>query len=104
MHIDKTRIVQEKPLILQSDKHNPRSSYFGYFPPNSKEPELVLIDNDLNKIRNAANWSAWKTSKSAGIVKIQNEAKIKIVPIEGKGLGMVATGPIYAGELIYQER
>lgn len=53
---DRTIVIQEKPLILQSDKYNPTSPYFGYLPPCSKEPEMVLVDNDIANIRAAAKW------------------------------------------------
>lgn len=98
---DTTATVQISPLILLSDTL-PQSTYFGYFPPGSSKPEMVLIHNDLEKVKAAANWPVWK--RKGSITVSAQDTKIKIVPIEGKGLGMVATRAIRAGELIYQER
>ena len=100
---DKTMIVQENPLILQFDKYDPSSPYFGYFPLGSKEPEMVLVHNDLDKIKAAAKWSIWEPTSNK-TPQSTYETDVKIVPIEGKGLGMVANRAFRAGELVYQER
>ena len=99
---DRTVVIQKNPLIVRSDKNNPRSPYFGYFPPGSTEPELVFVHHELNVVKAATNWPTWKTGTR--LHDIRADRKFEIVPIEGKGLGMVANRPISAGELIYQER
>lgn len=103
INYDTTIVIQDNPLILLSN-NIPGSPYFGYFPPGSAEPELVLVHNGLETVKRAANWPVWKTTSQSAYVLDQKSDTFKIVPVEGKGFGMVAARTIRAGELICQER
>jgi hypothetical protein len=104
---DRSGKIQSNPLILIADQLFPSalglSPYFGYFPPNSSAPELVLIDHSLEFIKAAARNEAFK-AYTLHLPDEEREPCFAIVPVEGKGLGMVATRDINRGELIYRER
>lgn len=99
---DQTVTWEESPLILLADSRIEDSPYFGYFPPNSRTPEMVIIHQDLESIEQAANWEIWK--KPALKQKEKIELAFEIKPSEGKGMAMIARRDIAMGELIHAER
>jgi hypothetical protein len=101
---DRTSLVQKDPLILLSDQIQPKSPYFGFFPPGSDSPELVLIDHSLDFIKDAAQWPIWKSDNAWKLNNDTAEALFDIMPMKGKGKGMVAKCDIKMGEMIARKR
>lgn len=95
-----TVIEEENPLILLADHRIDDAPYFGYFPPNSAIPEMVIIDQDLKTIEDAASWTVWTAScDTTGVDPV-----FEIKGVEGKGMAMIACRDIAKGELIHKER
>lgn len=59
----------------------------------------VFVDY-ANSLRQIASWPVWKTTPTV----TASSAKFRIAQVTGKGMGMLATRRIKAGELIFEER
>lgn len=99
---DQTVIWQERPLILLSDLRINKAPFFGYFPPNSPKPEMVIIDQYIQTIVRAASWKLWADVPSTTFEPALRSFNLKSV--EAKGMAMVAARNIKMGELIHKER
>jgi len=99
---DHTVIEDGLPLILLADYRIDDAPYFGYFPPNKAIPEMVIIDQELKTIENAALWEVWKGVQSG--YKADFNPSFVIKAVESKGMAMVAARDIKMGELICKER
>lgn len=94
-----TRIVQEPPLIIDSDTRNNVGPYIGVFPPASASPSTVFVENNLNKIAQAASWPCWKIE-----VPISSHPCWESKSVPNKGTDLVAKRSISAGQLVIAER
>lgn len=94
-----TRIVQESPLIVDSDTRNNVGPYIGVFPPSSASPSTVFVDNNLSKIAQTASWPCWSIE-----VPINSNACWESRLIPNKSTGLVAKRKINAGQLVIAER
>ena len=99
---DQTIVEEISPLILHADSRIDGAPYFGYFPSNSKEPEMVIITQDLQKIEKAAAWKIW--SESIPMTSPAAERAFIIKGQVGKGLALFAARDLAAGEEIHRER
>lgn len=99
---DYTIVEDEDPLILLADHRIQDAPYFGYFPPNKAVPEMVIIDQDLERIEDAAKWEVWKNACFATQGHEDPCCVLKV--LEGKGIAMIASRNIRMGELIHKER
>ncbi|KAI5476674.1 hypothetical protein MNV49_007387 [Pseudohyphozyma bogoriensis] len=108
---DPSRIISTSPLIVSPERPDtsslppemadimfpPDTVYFLYLPHGRRD--LVVVDT-LPNLRKIASWPCWDTPVPAPTTSPSYE----IVPVEGKGLGMVATRDIARGELILEEQ
>jgi hypothetical protein len=101
---DVTALVKKDPLIMGSDYRWLPTPYFGFFPPCSQAPEMVIIDHCVEFIRKAASWPVWKGMEASKTDSRIDNVPFNLAPIEGKGLGLIAKQEIKAGELIVKER
>ncbi|KAE9407491.1 SET domain-containing protein [Gymnopus androsaceus JB14] len=92
----RTRIISENPRIVQSDYDFPEGPYYLYVPHG--ENTSVIVDY-LKSLIAISKWEVWNTD----LPVIRNPA-YELRTIEGKGMGMVATRRIAAGELLVNER
>ena len=99
---DHTAIYDDSSLvILHADYRLDRSPYFGYFPPLAKEPSMVFIDSDIERIEAAADWKVWH---EPDLPELPEEDKcFEIRSVEGKGKAMFAKRSIPAGTDIQRE-
>jgi len=89
-------MVSKNPQIVNADYRRYDSPHFLYFP--IQEPNIIFLDN-LEIIQKRKNWDIWKKLGPL----LPAPLSIPIQEFLGKGLGMFATHPIKAGQLIMLE-
>ncbi len=90
------QIVSPNPYIVRFDERDESAPCFLYLPPGRND--MVFVDS-LSNINTVVSWPVWKARPQAsplGVFRAQT--------LEGKGVGLVATRLIAAGELICTER
>ena len=91
-------LARHAPFIVKADEELVMSPYFGYYPPGSNSPEVVIIAQDEEVLQDAAKWPVWQRTRAP------RRAKVEIKAVDGKGLAMMAAKNIEKGEVIHTER
>lgn len=99
---DYTIVEELSPLILLADHRMDASPYFGYFPPKSEEPEMVIICQDMETLEEIAAWKIWSEPACVDVSPAEWAFTVRSQP--GKGMAMFASRDIKMGELIHGER
>lgn len=100
---DHSDVLQQEPvLIFRSDKRMKGSPFHGYFPPGKQPPALVYFDMDVEVLRAAARWPAWKQTVPT-VAKAERCYEVKRRKRDGK-VALLASRKIAKGELIVRER
>ena len=94
---DTTVQISHDPDLVLADIRIPDGTYFLYMPPGKRD--MVFVDG-LSVLCEVASWDVW--TKPAP--PTPRKPAYRIVEVPGKGMGMVATRSIRAGELIVEER
>ena len=99
-----TAVIASSPATIRVFRQRPWCPmYFGYYPAASKEPTMVYIDQDLERMQKLLERSSkWEPPVFAALSEEERCFVIKDCP--GKGLGMVAKRDIAKGQLICSER
>ncbi|KAE9401966.1 SET domain-containing protein [Gymnopus androsaceus JB14] len=92
----RTRELSKNPCVVQCDYNLPIAPSYLYVPQGKNT--TVVIDGHASLI-DIAKWDVRNT-----ILPPIEQPAFEIKPVEGKGLGMVATRRISAGELLVNER
>ncbi|KAJ6504579.1 hypothetical protein C8R47DRAFT_151451 [Mycena vitilis] len=93
----RTRVISEEPHIVTADDSLPFAKAPCYLYVPQGKNTTVVVDTSRS-ILDLVERSPWKDPLRA------HKPAFKIKQVEGKGLGMVATRPIKAGELVIAER
>ncbi|CAL1706928.1 unnamed protein product [Somion occarium] len=92
-----TNVISTNPYIVASDTRYPGASCFLYIPAES--PNMVFVDS-YHVVRAIAEWPVWRTPA----LPLPHHLSFRLEEIPGRGVGMIATRSISAGELIFRER
>ena len=93
---DTTETLSNRPHVVSSDRRYGGMACFLYVPPGRND--MVFVDY-LHAINAIKSWPLWKTPP-----QIHSNDAFRVEQVEGRGLGLVVTRKISAGELIYTER
>ncbi|KZT13296.1 SET domain-containing protein [Laetiporus sulphureus 93-53] len=97
----RAQILQQFPRVVSANPRLPGMPCFLYLADSAEGAEMVVIDY-LKNIKPAIK--VISACMERPLPYNASERCFRICPIEGKGLGMIATRDIRAGELIFAER